>query len=313
MPSTPGWVTSPGEIARIEPCESESLSSTCRVEVRPGTDLQVVRLRLGRRAAHLVVDEVLVLLLVLVVGLRRRDDRVPVVDLDAVAVDVPDVTGVEVVEDDEPTVDAQLDAVGAHALLHRSEVDRVGVGGRPAVAAVVDVGGPGPRRVDAARETHGRGEEEPLARSALAQLHATGRRAVAGQGDLRQLRLVLDEDGRRVGARLLERGEGGVAGLGVADRQLLRLGERVGVELAGGGVPDDPVAADRRHLRRLRREAELRRDRLGEGVALGPQQGDRAHLGGHGIHRAVDADGDGGVAAHLRERLGLGLQGVEAR
>ena len=93
------------------------------------TDLQVVRLRLRGRAAHLVVDEVLVLLLVLVVGLRRRDDRVPVVDLDLVAVDVPDVAGVEVVEDDEAAVDAQLHAVGAHALLHRTEVHRGGVGG----------------------------------------------------------------------------------------------------------------------------------------------------------------------------------------
>ena len=166
--------------------------------------------------------------------------------------------------------------------------------------------------MDAAREADRGGEEQPLPGRALAQLHAARGRAVARQGHLGQLGLVLDEDRRRVGAGLLQRGEGRVAGLGVPDRELLGLREGIGVELAGAGVPDDPVGADRRDLSRLRREAELRGDRRGEHVALGAQHGDRAQLGGHGIHRAVDPDGDRGVAADLGERLGLGLEAVEA-
>ena len=120
------------------------------------------------------------------------------------------------------------------------------------------------------------------------------------------------QDGRGVRAGLLERGVCRVARLDVAHGQLLGLGQCVRVELAGAGVPDDPVAAHRGDLGRLGREAELGRGRRGEALALGAQDGDRALLGREGVDGAVHADGDRGVAADLRERLRLGLEAVEA-
>ena len=116
-----GAVRSLGSIARIEPLASVSLSSGWILLVRPGADPQVVGHRLGRLAHLLVVDDVLVLLVVVVVLLGRRDERVPVVDLLLRRVEVPDVAGVELVEDDVAAVDAERDAVADDGLADAAE------------------------------------------------------------------------------------------------------------------------------------------------------------------------------------------------
>ena len=120
---------------------------------------QLVGLGLRRLVEAGLVDEVLVLLLLVVVGAGRRHQGVPVVDLGGLVVEVPHAAVVEVVEHDQAAVDPEGDAVAG--LLGALRGQRRGglVAGAAAVGAVEHPAGLGPRRVQAAAEHHGAGDQ----------------------------------------------------------------------------------------------------------------------------------------------------------
>ena len=252
--------------------------------------LEVVVGRRRRLLEHRVVDEVLVLLVVVVLHLRRRDERVPVVDLLLVVVDIPRRPGVHVVEDDEIPIDPEAHPLTDGVLGQRLERAGRHRGPDAAVGAVEDLAGLTPGAVDAALEGDRSGEMGHLGRAVdpLLDLDPAGS-GPSGQVDHADGIGRRDRRGVRGGSRLLEQRVGWLVRVGRQARlhscRVIRT-----VEQVGGGVVDEPLVTDRAHLQALslghvlgrRRHTERRPDR-GDG-------GDRALLPRGHVDRSVDTD-----------------------
>ena len=244
-----------------------------------------------RRPAVALVLPVVVVVLLLVLGLEV--EGVPVVETGRlVGVDVPDATGLAVVEDDLAAVGAEDEAAGRGG-------EGLGCGRVAAARRHHRTGAAGPRAVDTVAQADG-------CRRVAGDLTGHGRHLAGGQVDRQQRVARSDQDRGRAGTGLLQDRARRHLGLGAADDE----------EPAAGRVEDDGHRTDGGE-----------RDGVADGVAgevLGggleePRvallaQGQEPVLGrGGGQDGAVQRHGHGGVLAHLGERIGLVGQGRDAR